>query len=464
MGCEGGLVVIYDFETRGIIRRLTLSSAKTNAIAWGREGSSLAVALADGLVVLLKVNNGEVEAKATLPVPATRLCLSSQDSRICLASCAAGPPQLLDFSKTSICPLPSSAADADGKGRPTSNNAASEAIFSSNGLLIFSNHLRGAVAVLDAQTLKHVEMIKVPGMTKILGLALDRLGKHLLVNCSDRVVRLYSLPSIPHDATGRDAAQLRREFSNAIERTSWRMANFTGNGEHVSAASSSPSEHAIYIWDREFGRLETVLQGPKESILHMAWHPTRSLLATVSSTGTVYIWARVYRENWAAFAPDFEELHDNYEYIEQEDEFDIQEPVCDVLMNADALEDEDDVDIESAQQANDSDEDQETCLHHLLIHIQPDLLAETEDNNAKAVKAPRTDDEEGSISSSDVDNPQPQTARSGSASRPSSLGPLAEDAAGRRQRASRGRSRPPSEEPDVLDGTPLEAEAKRQKI
>lgn len=38
------------------------------------------------------------------------------------------------------------------------------------------------------------------------------------------------------------------------------------------------------------------------------------------------------------------------EYIEQEDEFDIQEPVCDVLMNADALEDEDDVDIESAQQ------------------------------------------------------------------------------------------------------------------
>lgn len=30
------------------------------------------------------------------------------------------------------------------------------------------------------------------------------------------------------------------------------------------------------------------------------------------------------------------------------------------------------------QQANDSDEDQETCLHHLLIHIQPDLLAETE--------------------------------------------------------------------------------------
>lgn len=53
------------------------------------------------------------------------------------------------------------------------------------------------------------------------------------------------------------------------------------------------------------------------------------------------------------------------------------------------------------------------------------------DNNAKAVKAPRTDDEEGSISSSDVDNPQPQTARSGSASCPSSLGPLAEDAAGR---------------------------------
>ena len=46
--------------------------------------------------------------------------------------------------------------------------------------------------------------------------------------------------------------------------------------------------------------------------MDMAWHPSRSVLATVASGGDILLWARVYRENWAAFAPDFEELHDNY--------------------------------------------------------------------------------------------------------------------------------------------------------
>jgi hypothetical protein len=53
------------------------------------------------------------------------------------------------------------------------------------------------------------------------------------------------------------------------------------------------------------------------------WHPSRPVLATVSDTGLVHIWVNQVPERWAAYAPGFEELSENKEYIEAEDEFDV---------------------------------------------------------------------------------------------------------------------------------------------
>ena len=45
--------------------------------------------------------------------------------------------------------------------------------------------------------------------------------------------------------------------------------------------------------------------GPKEGAIALAWHPLRTSLLSIATTGRVYIWARHYAENWSAFAPDF---------------------------------------------------------------------------------------------------------------------------------------------------------------
>lgn len=47
------------------------------------------------------------------------------------------------------------------------------------------------------------------------------------------------------------------------------------------------------------------------------------MIASVSSFGNIYIWTSKREENWSAFAPDFTELEENFEYEEKEDEFDV---------------------------------------------------------------------------------------------------------------------------------------------
>lgn len=51
--------------------------------------------------------------------------------------------------------------------------------------------------------------------------------------------------------------------------------------------------------------------GSKDDFLDMAWNPARSSFVSVGTSGKIYVWSRIYKENWSAFAPDFEELDEN---------------------------------------------------------------------------------------------------------------------------------------------------------
>ena len=59
-------------------------------------------------------------------------------------------------------------------------------------------------------------------------------------------------------------------------------------------------------------------------LTRIQWHPTRPYVAATGvESGKIYIWGINTPQRWSALAPDFLEVEENVEYIEQEDEFDI---------------------------------------------------------------------------------------------------------------------------------------------
>jgi len=139
-------------------------------------------------------------------------------------------------------------------------------------------------------------------------------GTLLLVNCNDRKIRLY-------DATTMEAL---RSFVEPVKRNNWKTCRFSSNSDYVIAGSADKAEHHIYIWDRESGHMVKMIEGPKEGILDLQWHPFAPIVVScAASSGVIFIWTTNYTERWSAYAPNFTELRENEVYQEREDEFDI---------------------------------------------------------------------------------------------------------------------------------------------
>jgi hypothetical protein len=116
-----------------------------------------------------------------------------------------------------------------------------------------------------------------------------------------------------------------RTLSDQVNRVPWRRCAFSASGEFVLGGSAERGEHRIHIWSLLTGQLTKMLSGSTEALLDLASHPRLPLVVTACSSGSVYLWTQKLVENWSAFAPDFEELDDNREYVEREDEFDLRE-------------------------------------------------------------------------------------------------------------------------------------------
>ena len=181
-------------------------------------------------------------------------------------------------------------------------------------------------------TVKHL----VESKSGFLNLVISRNGAFVCVTSSrDNKVRMYSIDNFINDDHKNNAVPLYTfQVDGVSKEYSCSMVNFSGQtSEYVITGCNNGDSYELHFWDTSNGQLIELLKGPRVQLNCVDWHPTRPFVAVATSDSFVDIWGP--NLNWKNFAPDFHALHENIEYIEKEDEFDI---VVDNLMDEDESE------------------------------------------------------------------------------------------------------------------------------
>ncbi|XP_076923108.1 protein RBL-like [Bidens hawaiensis] len=404
-GCSDGRCVIWDFQTRGIAKELNNKDcvAAITSICWSKNGHHILVSAADNSLTLWNVSKGEKVFQTILQLTHLQARLhpggsGSLPPSLCLVTSSSSAPIILDFHTQITTVLPIRSPDTNGT-QDFSNGFAHytpiEACFNKSGDLVYLGNSIGEILIIDYKSNKICGVIQIQGGAGVKDIVFSRNGQRLLTNSSDRIIRVYenllplkdSLKFFEVNETenlksaGLKCLSLVREFQDLITKVHWKAPCFSGDSEWVVGGSASKGEHKIYIWGRD-GLLVKLLEGPKEALVDLAWHPTQPIVVSVSLMGLVYIWVKDYTENWSAFAPDFKELDENEEYVEQEDEFDL---IPDLEKGKGSCVDEDDevdiVTVEKNSTFSDSDISQEE-LCYLPAYPFPDVPEKLLESNS----------------------------------------------------------------------------------
>ncbi|ORX82313.1 WD40 repeat-like protein [Basidiobolus meristosporus CBS 931.73] len=316
-GCTDGRCLIWDFETRSLTRKLEGHVKSVSSTSWSRNGRFILTGSEDGRCIYWDLLDTKILHDIDFGVPVLKACIHPRNDSLILVCLFQKAPVLVDLSRDlEQVALPTSMEISDEQA--DSNNGVdyiTEATFNRKGDKIFTGSSRGVLNIIDTATRKIVYSSRATS-SGIKHIQLSHKGKDFLVNSNDRVVRMYTLQT-------EENPQLEHKFQDLVNKIQWNQACFSNDDDYVIGASAHKAEHNIYVWDKNMANLVKILEGPKEPIRDLAWHPKRPIVASVSNYGIVYLWTRSPTESWSAFAPDFKELEENAEYEEREDEFDI---------------------------------------------------------------------------------------------------------------------------------------------
>ncbi|KAH0536509.1 hypothetical protein FGG08_006634 [Glutinoglossum americanum] len=240
-------------------------------------------------------------------------------------------------------------------------------VFTASGNHILAGTSKGWLNIIETASCQTIYSTRL-STGVIIYLRLTASGRDMVVNSSDRIIRTIHMPNL--DDADLDPENIKVEvehkFQDVVNRLLWNHVAFSSTGEYITA--STYKNHDIYVWERSMGSLVKILEGPKEELGVVEWHPHRPLVVACGlESGRVYLWSVITPQRWSALAPDFAEVEENVEYIEREDEFDIH-PKEEIHKRQLDLEDED-VDVLTIEPVKGEIEEENTFTMPVLLDI-----------------------------------------------------------------------------------------------
>ncbi|KZF22035.1 WD40 repeat-like protein [Xylona heveae TC161] len=325
-----------------MIRRLILGS-------WSREGRYLLSSSQDWKCVLWDLSDGSRVRTVRFEAPVYIAELHPFDHLKFVASLFEEQPVLVDLHSTvpKKQTLPSAPKRPKVEGEEISEKQAAQdakqtttvTIFSASGSHIIAGTSRGWLNIIETATCQTIYSTRISNNVLIY-FRLTASGRDMVVNSSDRIIRTLFMPDLTVGEIDPDTikVEVEHKFQDVVNRLSWNHVAFSSTGEYVTA--STYMNHDIYVWERGHGSLVKILEGPREELGVVEWHPNRPLVAACGlESGRVYLWSIITPQRWSALAPDFAEVEENVEYVEREDEFDIH-PIEEIHKRRLDLEDE----------------------------------------------------------------------------------------------------------------------------
>ena len=170
--------------------------------------------------------------------------------------------------------LPSAPKRPDIDGEVTSEKQAAQdakqttciTIFTALGDHIIAGTSKGWLNIIETRSCRIIHSTRICSNGFIILLRLTKDGRDMVANCSDRIIRTIHVGDLLQAGFNPDDIKLEVEhkFQDVVNRLSWNHVAFSSTGDYVTA--STYMNHDIYLWERRYGSLAKILEGPKEEL------------------------------------------------------------------------------------------------------------------------------------------------------------------------------------------------------